>query len=173
VLATLAATRGGPWAQGLYEPRPLPFLALEAGVLVWLSPEARGLWQWEGRSKSEVPGCLSAQASLESVMRALKRSALWDRLRPYLTSGEVVDQWRDGRWHFLTFGRHFWQQWRRGCRCGTYPPWGVSNACGVGRRPYRTGRDTSGGVATSIEANSRLAMQGRAPSGRGDRYADT
>jgi hypothetical protein len=101
VLAALAAASGGGWTYALSLGWPGGVLALEAALLFWLSPEARSLPdQLRRRAR---PACLFADVPLETTLSVLKRSSPWTRLRPCLTSEELLDHWRDGCWHFLSY----------------------------------------------------------------------
>jgi hypothetical protein len=101
LLSALAVAAGESWVEALSRGWPLALLSVEAGLLVWLSPEARDAWV--RLRPPRLPGCLSKDVPLETTLRALKQSPLWVRLRSYLTSEELLDHWRSGCWRFVSY----------------------------------------------------------------------
>ena len=109
-LATLAAFGGASWTSVFDDP-VVAAVTIVAGVaLGWLSPELPGLRDaavarvggpsWWARFLRER-AC--RRISLERSVAGLRRSDLWRRARPYVSSEAPTEHWDEGCWRLLCY----------------------------------------------------------------------
>jgi hypothetical protein len=111
ILAALAAAGGASWMSALDESAAVVAVVVAGIALAWLSPELSGLRNAvaprlagpASRVRRLRAAACSRRVSLERSVGRLRRSELWERARPYLSTDEPIEHWDEGCWRLLCY----------------------------------------------------------------------
>jgi uncharacterized membrane protein YphA (DoxX/SURF4 family) len=110
-LAFVAALGGASWTAVLDYPAAVAATVAAGLALAWLSPELPSVRNaaatWAGRAALPARGLRDAVCGrwipVDRTVAGLRRSELWRRARPYVTTDAPTEHWDEGCWRLMCY----------------------------------------------------------------------